>query len=124
MPTRMSRSGRKRKLERPENEQFLSAVRPHILAWIALRQNTKQNSNRLVCVAPSRHSQGLETANGHLSPCVQMCRREVNQNPGTMPGLNKAKISSNVLGPKIASEAISQHQTQTNFLLEQAPSPP
>ena len=36
----------------------------------------------------------------------------------------KAKISSDVLGPKIASEAISQHPIQKIFLGGHAPTPP
>ena len=47
---------------------------------------------------------------------LDACRREVNQNAVTMPGLTK--ISSDVLGPKIA---ISQYQIQKGFLLEHAP---
>ena len=37
-------------------------------------------------------------------------RREVNQNPVTKPG-----VSSDLWAPKIASEAISQHQIQKDF---------
>ena len=39
---------------------------------------------------------GLETSDGHSESCYQ--------------GMTKAKTSSDVLGPKTASEAIAQHQ--------------
>ena len=41
---------------------------------------------------------------------LHVSRHEVNQNPITLPGLKQKLISSDVLGPKIASEALSQHQ--------------
>ena len=50
--------------------------------------------------------QGLETADGHLSPCVQAW----NESESCYQARTKAKINSDVLDPKIASEAISQHQ--------------
>ena len=41
--------------------------------------------------------------------------REVNQNPVAKPGLKQKLVVMYVLGPTIASEAISQHQI-LNFL--------
>ena len=63
---------------------------------------------------------GLETVDGGLSPCVQMC----SESESCYQVRTKAKISSAVLGPKIASEAIVQHQIQKNFLGEHTPRPP
>ena len=53
---------------------------------------------------------GLETANGRLSPCIRTCSESESCYHGCMR--TKAKISSDVLGPKITSEAIVQHQIQ------------
>ena len=53
---------------------------------------------------------GLETDNGRLSPCVRTCSESESCYHGCMR--TKAKISSDVLGPKITSEAIVQHQIQ------------
>ena len=51
---------------------------------------------------------GLETVNGHLSPCVQTC----SESESCYQARTKAKISSDVLDPKIASEA--SHLTVSN----------
>jgi len=53
--------------------------------------------------------QGLETSDGRSESCYQ--------------ATTKAKISSDVLGPKIASEAIAQHQ-MIYCMGEHAPRPP
>ena len=84
---------------------------PHIfgIAWNMIRLNTKQNSDWFVWVALSRGSRGLETPDGHYAS-----RREVNQNPVTKPGLKQGLVVM-FWAPKIASEAISQHQIPKHF---------
>ena len=50
---------------------------------------------------------------------LHACRCKVNQNHVTM--LTKAKISSDVLGIKIASETMSQHQIRSRGACPQTP---
>ena len=55
---------------------------------------------------------------------LHACRREVNQNPVTMPGLKQRLVVCVCLGPKIASEAISRHPKFKNFPGGAYPQPP
>ena len=88
-PARRSWSGCKRELQRPENEQILSAVA------------TRSRPALLECDKLSKILRGLRASLLHAVPrglkppmgtCLHGCRREVNQNPVTMPRLKQRLV--------------------------------
>ena len=88
MPARTSQSGRKRELRRAENEQILSVVATHprpALHWIS------KNSNWLACMRRSFTSfqRDLKLP---MDTYLNACRRNVNQNPATMPGIKQRLV--------------------------------
>ena len=95
----------KRELQRPENEQLLVATHPRrVLLGIGYRLNAKQNFDWLLCATFSHGFSGVpETANadGRQSPSMWM---------GTESKFFYHSRTSVVIGPKMASEAISEHQ--------------
>ena len=86
MRTRMSLLGLKRELRRPENKQILNVMathsRPALLGIL--------NSDWLACIAPSHGSPGAR--NRPWTLISLRCRREMNQNPVTMPGLKQKLV--------------------------------
>ena len=93
-------------MRRHVNEQILSAVAT-VTFLASIQTNAKHNSDRLACATPLPGSRGAR-----LKPPMDTdfyaWGHETNQNSG-MPG-TKAKTSSGVLSPKMASGAISEHQ--------------
>ena len=124
MPAWTSRSGRKRELaetwERADFERgghtFLAGV-----AWITIRLNTKQNSNRLACVTPSCHSQGgLKPPMELPSPCVQMW----SESESCYHARTKAKISSDVWAPNSLRSHLTASKIQKISWGSIPPDPP
>ena len=82
------------------------------IAWNMIwRLITKQNSNRLVCVAPSRCSQGAWSCWWKL---ISMCA-DVKWIRILLPCRTKAKISSDVLGPNSLRRHLIASNLKLNF---------
>ena len=97
----------KRELRRPENKQLDGRTFLTGAAWNKIRLNAKQNLTGF-------HASLLHPVSRvRLKPPLPMntnlhaCDREANQNSVTMPGL-KRRLQVMYLGPKKASEAISE----------------
>ena len=115
-------SKRKRELRRPENKQLDGQTFLTGAAWNKIRLNAKQNLT------------GFHASLLHPVPWVRLklplpmntnlhvCGREANQNPVTMPGL-KQRLQVMFLGPKKASETISEHPIFPGGAYPQTPQP-
>ena len=116
--------------EGPHTKRFWWAEPPNLydrapptfsagIAWNMIRLHTKQILTGLHASLLLAAPRGVETADEHLSPHLETW----GGSESCYHARTKAKNSSDVLGPKIASEAVSQHQIQKIFLGEHAPRP-
>ena len=80
MPARTSRSGRKKELQRSENEHILSMLTTAAIAWTTI--NLTSLSASLIHTVPGGMKPPMDTY-------LHECRHEVNQNSATMPGLKQ-----------------------------------